>query len=96
MWITCLIVLKIFVIFRRRWTNCFRDSWGYDPRNPVCLDNLLEMNEEKYQNFRDHRIDICNAAITATIKNKFTEPADDKVLNMQNTRKKESFLRLLI
>ena len=45
------------------------------PEIQPCLDNLLEMNEEKYQNFRNHRIDICNAAIMAAIKNKFTDPA---------------------
>ena len=66
------------------------------PEIQPCLDNLLEMNEEKYQNFRNHRIDICNAAIMAAIKNKFTDLADDKVLNTQNTRKKKSFLWLLI
>ena len=27
------------------------------------------MNEEKYQNFRKHRLIICDVAITATIKN---------------------------
>ena len=66
------------------------------PEIQSCLDNLLEMNEEEYQNFRNHRIDICNAAIMAAIKNKFTDPADDKVLNTQNTRKKKSFLWLPI
>ena len=59
------------------------------PEIQSCLDNLLEMNEEKYQNFRSHRIDICNAAIMATIKNKFTDPADVKDLNTQNTRKRK-------
>ena len=33
------------------------------------LGNLLEMNEEKYQNFRKHRLIICDVAIMATIKN---------------------------
>ena len=31
--------------------------------------NLLEMNEEKYQNFCKHRLIIRDVAITATIKN---------------------------
>ena len=33
------------------------------------FNNLLEMNKEKYQNFRKHTLTICDVAITATIKN---------------------------
>ena len=33
------------------------------------LGNLLEMNEEKYQNFCKRGLIICDVAITATIKN---------------------------
>ena len=39
------------------------------PEIQSCLENLLEMNEEKYQNLRKHRLIICDVAITATIKN---------------------------
>ena len=54
------------------------------PEIQSCLGNLLEMNAEKYQNFRKHRLIICDAAITATIKNNALnlpstfDSADDK------------------
>ena len=38
------------------------------PEIQSCLGNLLGMNEEKYQNFRKHRLIICDVAITPTIK----------------------------
>ena len=39
------------------------------PRIESCLLSLLDDNEEKYQMFCKHRIDVCDTAITAVIKN---------------------------
>ena len=39
------------------------------PEIQSYLDNLLEVNEEKYQHFRKHRLIVCDVAITASIKN---------------------------
>ena len=38
------------------------------PEIQSSLGNLLEMNEEKYQNFRKHRLFLCDVTITVTIK----------------------------
>ena len=54
------------------------------PEIQSCLSNLLEMNEEKYQNFYKRRLIICDVAIMATTKNNplnllsSFDPVDDK------------------
>ena len=40
-----------------------------NPKIELCLATLLEVNEERYQNFCKHRINLCDTAITAPIKN---------------------------
>ena len=63
-----------------------------------CLGNLLEMNEEKYQNFRKHRLIIFDVAITATTKNNalLVQPTIILVYAKYKKRKKKSLQRLLI
>ena len=64
----------------------------------LCLGNLLEMNEEKYQNFSEHGLIICDVAISATIKNNALnlintfDLADDKAcIGRIQEREKEKF-----
>ena len=65
------------------------------PDSQSCLDNLLEINEEKYQNFCKRRLIICDVAIMATIKNNplnllsSFDPDDDKACIPQIQEKKE-------
>ena len=65
------------------------------PEIQSCLDNLLEMNEGKYQNFRKHRLIICDVAITAEIKNSALnisstfDPANDETFICKIKEKKE-------
>ena len=70
------------------------------PEIQSWLGNLLEMNEEKYQNFRKHRLIICDVAITATIKNNALnlpstfDSADDKAcIRKIKEKKAEKFAK---
>ena len=93
MWITCFIVSKIFLILSwRRWTNYFRHSWGYDPRNSVMSWQFIR---NTWRNFRRHRLIISAVAITATTKNNplnlptTFDPGDEKACIRKIWEKKE-------